>query len=303
MIEERFQKVFEILNFEMTRKDIVILGAILKSQGDPTTFVDFETIRAQLATEEGGKKGKDSLIYRSLSGLEKIGFLRVDRSEYKHGYNSDVGLMHDVFRKTIKEATSKYENELADIDSEIEKISRMGIDSLKEDMLALAAGEQKIEKPIFAEGWESVFQLLDDKIYSTAKKGDLVRFAMEWLTRPDMFTAMRVERLGKLMAEGVIFHGVEHGKVSEQQQELFKRFTLAYREQGYNPGFRICERKDSTYQFVGRNDEGIVLIVSEKPMSATWIPRSANPDLVDNAIETFDADYEAGVDIADLGGD
>ena len=83
MIEERFQKVFEILNFDMARKDIVILGAILKSQGDSTTFVDFETIRAQLATEEGGKKGKDSLIYRSLSGLEKTGFIRVNRSEHR----------------------------------------------------------------------------------------------------------------------------------------------------------------------------------------------------------------------------
>jgi hypothetical protein len=303
MSEERYEAVLEILNFEMTRKDIVILGAILKSQGDPTTFVDFETIRAQLATEEGGKKGKDSLIYRSLSGLEKTGFIRVNRSEHKHGYNSDVGLMHEVFRKAIKDATSKIENELGEIDSEIELISKMNIDELKQDMLALAAGEQKIEKPIFAEGWESVLQLIDDKIYNHVKKGDLVRFAMEWLSRPDMITAMRVDRLGKLMADGVIFQGLEHGKVSKQQQELFKRYTFAYREQGYNPGFKICERQDSTYQFVGRSDEGIVLIVSENPMSATWIPRSANPDLVDNAIETFDADYDAGIDIADMGGD
>ena len=64
---------------------MVVLGALLKSQTDPTIFVDFETIRAQLEIEEGGRKGKDSLIYRSLSWLEKTGFIRVDRSEYKHG--------------------------------------------------------------------------------------------------------------------------------------------------------------------------------------------------------------------------
>ena len=118
-----------------------------------------------------------------------------------------------------------------------------------------------------------------------------------------MITPFRIDRLRKLMEDGVIFHGLEHNKVSKKQRELFTRFTLAYRKEGYEPGFRICERKDSTYQFVGRKDEGIVLIVSENPMSATWIPRSANADLVDNAIETFDADYDAGKDIADIGGD
>ena len=300
MIEERYEEVLEILNFEITRKDMVILGAILKSQNDPSSFVVFENIRAQLAIEEGGKKGKDSLIYRSLSGLEKTGFIRVNRSEHKHGYKTDVGLMHNVFRKAISAAKSEIENELGEIDSEIEQISKMGMEELAGDMISLAAGKQKIEKPVFAEGWDNVLQLIDDKVYSYMKKGELVRFSLEWLSRSDMVTPIRVDRLGKLMADGVIFLGLEHNKVSRKQRELFKKFTLAYREQGYNPGFRICKRKDSTYQFVGRNDEGIVLIVSENPMSATWIPRSANPDLVDNAIETFDADYDAGEDIADI---
>ncbi|MGY5860572.1 MAG: hypothetical protein RTU63_14480, partial [Candidatus Thorarchaeota archaeon] len=293
MIEIQYQEVFQILNFEMTRKDIVILGAILKSQNDPTTFVDFDEIRAQLAIEEGGKKGKDSLIYRSLSGLEKTGFIRVDRREHKHGYNSDVGLIHAVFSKTISETTSKIENELGDIDSEIVQVTSINLEELAEDMISLVAGKKKIEKPVFAEGWEDVLQLIDDKVYSHVKKGDHVRFSLEWLSRSDMVTPMRIDRLEKLMTEGVVFQGLEHNKVSKKQRKLFKKFTLAFRELGYNPGLRICERKDSTYQFVGRSDEGIVLIVSENPMSATWIPRSANPDLVDNAIETFDADYDA----------
>jgi len=302
MIEEQYKEVFEILNFEMTRKDIVILGAILKSQNDPTSFVDFEDIRTQLAIKEGGKKGKDSLIYRSLSGLERTGFIRVDRSKHKHGYNSDVGLIHEVFRRELNKKTSEIEEELNEIDSEIEYISNMDLENLASDMILLVAGKQKIEKPIFAEGWENVLQLIDDKVYSHVKKGDLVRFSLEWLSRPDMITPLRLDRLEKLMGNGVVFQGLEHNKVTIKQREIFKKFTLGYRALGYEPGLRICERKDSTYQFVGRNDDGIVLIVSENPMSATWIPRSANPDLVDNAIERFDVDYKNGVDIVDIGG-
>jgi len=303
MIDEPYQEVLEILNFELSRKDMVILGALLKSQGDPTTFVDFEAIRAQLDIEEGGRKGKDSLIYRSLSWLEKNGFIKVDRSEHKHGYNSNVGLMHQVFRKAISEATRDTTKELKEIDSDIEQLSNIDIEQLREELIFFAAGKQKVEKPVFAVGWEDVLQLIEDKVYSHLKKGDYVRFSLEWLSRVDVLTPIRVDRLGKLMGLGINFRGVEHNTISRQQREAFKKFALTYREQGHQPGYRICERQDSTYQFVGRNNEGIVLIVSENPMSATWIPRDANPELIDNAIQTFDADYDAGVDITEIGSD
>ncbi len=301
MSDVQYQAIIEILDFELHRKDMVILGAILKSQSSPTNYVDFETIRTQLAIDEGGRKGKDSLIYRSLSWLENAGLIKVDRSKHKHGYNSDVGLMHKVFRKKMKETTREIKSEIRELDSEIEDLTNMDAENIASDMISIAAGKHKIEKPVFAVGWEDVFQLIDDKIYSHLKKGDLVRFSLEWLNRPDMITPVRIERIGNLLENGIIFQGLEHNKVDKEQQELLKQFTLFFREKGYQPGFKICERTDATYQFVGRNNEGIVLIVSENPMSATWIPRSSNPELVDSAIKTFDEDFNAGIDIEEIG--
>ena len=301
MSDAQYQAIIEILDFELHRKDMIVLGAILKSQSGPTSYVDFETIRAQLAIDEGGRKGKNSLIYRSLSWLEKAGFIKVNRSKHKHGYNSDVGLMHRVFRKAMKEATKEIKSEIRNLDSEIEVLTKMDSEDLASNMISIAAGKNKIERPVFAVGWEDVFQLLDDKIYSYVEKGDIVRFSLEWLNRPDMITPVRIERIGSLLENGIIFQGLEHNKIDKEQQNLLKKFTLFFREKGYQPGFRIYERKDATYQFVGRGDEGIVLIVSENPMSATWIPRSSNPQLVDNAIKTFDEDYAAGIDITEVG--
>jgi len=279
---------------------MVVLGALLKSQTDPATFVDFETIRSQLEIVEGGRKGKDSLIYRSLSWLERIGFIRVDRSKHKHGYNSNVGLMHHVFRETIREAVHDFTKEIDEIDANIEQVSSIDLEQLRAEMISLAAGKQKIERPIFAVGWEDVLQLIDDKVYTGLKKGDLVRFSLDWFSRTDVLTPIRVERLAKLMKIGIIFRGLEHNKISKKQRNSFIKFRQAYEEQGFFPGYKVCERKDSTYQFVGRSNEGIVLIVSESPMSATWIPMTSNSDLVDNAIRTFDADYDAGVEITEM---
>jgi predicted transcriptional regulator len=303
MVEIQYQDVLEILNFELNRKDMKVLGALLKSQRTPTTYVDFETIRSQLEIDEGGRKGKDSLIYRSLSWLENAGFIRVDRSEHKHGYNSDVGLMHRAFRQAISDATSTIESDMKKLEREIQSIDRIDANELGSDILTFAAGNQKIEKPVFVEGWDNVLQLLEDKIYSQVKRGDMIRFSLEWLSRVDVITPFRVDTLRNLMKNGVEFRGLEHNKISKKHLKVFKEFTLAYRREGFHPGFRIYERQGSTYQFVGRNEDGIVLITSEHPMSATWIPRKSNPPLVANAIQTFDSDYEKGTDIEELGRD
>jgi len=177
MSDVQYQSIIEILNFELHRKDMVILGTILKSQSGPKDYVDFETIRKQLAIDEGGKKGEDSLIYRSLSWLEKAGFVKVDRSKHKHGYNSDVGLIHKVFRKKMKEAIKETKSEIKDLDSVIEVLNNMDSEDIASDMISIAAGKHKIERPLFAEGWEDVLQLIDDKIYDHLKRGDFVRFS------------------------------------------------------------------------------------------------------------------------------
>lgn len=301
MSDAQGHTILEILDLETHRKDMIVLGAILKSQRGPTNYVDFEAIRAQLEIDEGGRKGKDSLIYRSLSWLEKAGFIQVDRSKHKHAYNSDVGLIHTVLRNSIKKATKEIEKEIGNIDSEIKDLSNIDTEFLATELILRAAGKEKIEKPIFAEGWENVLQLIDDKIYDRVKKGDLIRFSLEWLSRVEVITQIRLERIGSLLEKGVIFRGLEHNKIDKEIRDAFKQYTMNFRDQGYTPGFRICERQDSTYQFVGLNNDGIVLIVSEKPMSATWMPSSTNPELVDNAIKTFDEDYDIGIDIADIG--
>jgi hypothetical protein len=299
-MEEVVQEVLSTLELELNRKDMRVLAALLKSQPDPATYVDFETIRAQLEIDEGERRGKDPLIYRSLSWLEKEGFIQVDRSQHKHGYNSNVTLLHKAFRTTISEKSKNVEQLLHELVTESKSLSSVNSETLAEDFLILMAGGKVIERPIFAEGPDDIFELLDDKIYKNLKKGDLVRFTVEWILGDDNIRPNRLKAIETIMANGVEFHGLEHFKVSPEKRKIVQKITEDYRKKGFNPKFRIFPRNDSTYQFVGRNDEGIVLFVSENPLSATWMPKASNPDLVTNAIESFDADFNAGKDILDF---
>jgi hypothetical protein len=300
MMEEEYQEILSTLELELNRKDMRVLAALIKSQSDPSDYVDFTTLREQLAIDEGGKKGEDPLIYRSLSWLEKKGFIQVDRSERKHGYNSNVVLMHKAFRSELEVRSQELKTELDEVDLENSTISNINPATLAEDFLSLAAGGQTIERPIFAEGLDNIFNLLDNKIYRGLKKGDLVRFTVEWLIDNDTIQPDRLNVLGTLMAKGVRFHGLEHNRLPKKRRRQLKRVTEDYQNKGLSPQFRIFPRKDSTYQFVGRNREGIVLFVSEKPLSATWLPLQSNPDLVNSAIDSFDSDFNAGTDIMEF---
>jgi hypothetical protein len=55
-----------------------------------------------------------------------------------------------------------------------------------------------------------------------------------------------------------------------------------------------------TYNQVSFNTESMALIITENPVTATWITRDFNPDLIDNAVQTFDQDWEKGKSLLSL---
>ncbi|MHA2149047.1 MAG: hypothetical protein ACXAAN_10405 [Candidatus Thorarchaeota archaeon] len=302
MAELLDDKVIEIVGLDKTRKDMIVLGALLKAQKDSTEFIDFETLREQLSIEEGSKKGKDSLIYRSLSWLDKEGFLKIDKSSYKHGYNSGIAILEGALARIVLKKTKILEKELKQIDSEVVALSEMESDIMASGVIDLAAGKRKLERPVFAQGWENIVGLVRDKVYKNLKMGDIVRVSLEWLTQTDYMNPEGLMNAEKLLEIGVEFRSIDYDRGERKIRDNFRKILVKMNEGGYKIGYRIFPRKDATYQFIARNTEGIVLVVSESPLSATWLPRSSNPELVENAIDNFDSDYELGTDLLDFEG-
>ncbi|MHA1964460.1 MAG: hypothetical protein ACXACG_13215 [Candidatus Thorarchaeota archaeon] len=302
MAELLDDKVIKIVGLDKTRKDMIVLGALLKAQKDSTDFIDFETLREQLSIEEGSKKGKDSLIYRSLSWLDKEGFLKIDKSSYKHGYNSGIAILEGALARIVLKKTKILEKELKQIDSEVVALSEMESDIMASGVIDLAAGKRKLERPVFAQGWENIVGLVRDKVYKNLKMGDIVRVSLEWLTQTDYMNPEGLMNAEKLLEIGVEFRSIDYDRGERKIRDNFRKILVKMNEGGYKIGYRIFPRKDATYQFIARNTEGIVLVVSESPLSATWLPRSSNPELVENAIDNFDSDYELGTDLLDFEG-
>ena len=63
---------------------------------------------------------------------------------------------------------------------------------------------------------------------------------------------------------------------------------------------KVTFKDTKTYQSVSLNRDGIVLVVSEEPYTAVWVPRSVNSKLVDDVIDSYDEDFENGTDFLEL---
>ena len=293
------EEVLEILELDVMRKDMIVLGALLKAQKDPSEYVDFETIRKQLAIDEGSRKGKDPLIYRSLSKLEKDGFIKIDKSGHTHGYNSSIAMMETALEKMLEEKMKNFEEELLNVDSDITALSSIESDIVASRLADIATGKKRKDETVFAQGWDNIIQLHNEKVSRGLKKGDVVRMTLEWFSHADYNDPIRLKRTFSVIQQGAEFRVLDYDGIERELRKNMREYIIKAREIG-NVGYRVFPRDDSTYQFMSRNREGIVLFISERPMSATWIPRTENPELVDSAIEGFDRDYEKGTDILEF---
>ncbi|MFW9963599.1 MAG: hypothetical protein ACFFCX_08550 [Candidatus Sifarchaeia archaeon] len=297
-----YEELLGILGIDASKKDMVVLGALLKAQEEPADYIDFETLREQLAKDEGSRRGKDPLIYRSLSWLEKEGFVKIDISGHKHGYNSSIATIETALERIVNHYIASMQNDLKQIDSEVNVLSEMNSETLASGLIDMSAGKSKIEKPVFAQGINNILNLLDEKVYKGLKKGDVVRITIEWLSQGDYLDARRILSAEKILKKGVELRALDHDRSEKQLRKDVRISIINWRKEFEKVGYRVFPRKDATYQFVSRNTEGIMLVVSENPLSATWLPKIVNPELVDNAIESFDSDYNLGTDILDFQG-
>jgi hypothetical protein len=294
-------EVLEVLEIEVTRKDMVVLSALLKAQKEPSDYIDFETLREQLAKEEGSRKGKDPLIYRSLSNLEKDGFLKIDRSGHTHGYSSSIAMMEKALEGIIGEKLKSLERDIENVDSDLVDITRIDSDTLAYRLVDMATGKKRADQTVFAQGWDNIVRLHNEKVANVLKKGDVVRLTLQWFSQTNYSDPKRLQQTLSVIQRGGEFRVLDYDGAEREIRKNMYEYIKNAQDIG-NVGYRIFPREDSTYQFMSRNREGIVLFISEKPLSATWIPRTENPELVDNAIDGFDRDYEQGIDILEYEG-
>jgi hypothetical protein len=285
------ESTLTLVGFDPDERRMVVLRALMKAQKDQEAFVTFEEIKEAFLIEEGEKSVSDPLLYRSLTSLERDGFIIVDRTGYRHRYGSSHKVMR-IGLKRAKDATVKeLETKVAGLETEIASLKYLDSGSLASQFMSTMTGRRVEDKPIFVEGLTSCFNLIEREICSKANRGDIIRFTTDWM-RAEEDRENRIADIFVSLARS----GAETRILCRSEDD--DGFTAEYgaviqklRDHGYNIELRRWIRDDATYQFVSRSVDGMVLVIAEDPLAGTWLTRAANAMLLESAIESFANDY------------
>jgi sugar-specific transcriptional regulator TrmB len=291
----------ETIGLDLKEGRARVLHAVILSQSKTGDAIPFTVFNKTLRSLSSSKEMARPLIYRYLKNLEEAGLIAVDRGSRPVKYSTTTSVLTDALKNLQLQTLAQLKTELKQIKTQQSQISELSLRELAQGMNELLSGTQEVAMPRSAHGREMIQNLIDTEIYSRAVSGDTIRINLAWrfLASPD--EKYRERAVVKLIRQGVRIRTILRNAADQDAEILIKRKELyeELREHAAGVEFRISESQKQTYQGVFLNNESVVLLLSESPPTAIWIPRSANAQLADDAIEHFEREFAESIDALD----
>lgn len=289
-----------------------LLSVILKLQSDPPIPLSFGEIYDQLLKEEPEAKLTKAWVHRVLKSLVEAQLVRLESpNSRRKRYIADVNTVMAGLEQLKSERIKELEFQKAEIDESLEIVSGLECGDLAEKLVVQETGtEQKISSRI-VRGVEELHRVLKYNMLDVAKKGDTIRAILLWapqfmdagaIERSQRFldAAMRGAEVKYLLSVDIFrIEELTEVKFNEKGAATFIQGLMELRKQGIKFDVRIYVGP-RTYHQVSFNNENMALIITENPVTATWITRDFNPDLIDNAIKSFDKTWKKAKSLLDM---
>ncbi len=298
-MNNRRDSILDTLGFDLESNNSKILKAILTAQEDLGAGITFEVLDSKLREILGGKKMSRPLIYRYLKTLEDSEVLLVNRDVNPNLYIVSFESVVQALEKKKAKKVGDIREEISEITNQESALTNVDLLWLARRLYVMLAGKPEKVGTKTVKGLVDAHYLIDSEVYSRAVEGDTIRVTLDWF---------QLSRMGEIERQAAALRLAERGghiktlqyfpeKVPREIIKLrYDRLKDLREEKGIDAGFRIASRQVRTYQGVALNRDGFVLVVSEEPLTVIWIPRSTNEALINEAINSFDRDFENGTD-------
>ncbi|MFW9847215.1 MAG: hypothetical protein ACFFD6_10730, partial [Candidatus Thorarchaeota archaeon] len=307
MIEEDLREALENLGLnvgtaEEESRTIGVLRSILKSQGDPPSAQTFAEIYDSLLKEIPDRKFSKAWVHRVLKPMVDIGLVRSEgQSAYRRRYVVDVNTIMTGLERLKTTRISQIDEELEALNLDRKQVTLLDCGVAAQRLVRALTGKDQAPTTRIVRGVDELDRVLRYNITDVAKKGDVIRATVLWLTpllkggedRMMKFidAAMRgadvryLVTLDLFSAGDLVERDMDPQKLGELTQGI-KRM----REAGVKFDVRVFAA-GKTYSQVSLNTKSTVLVITENPLTATWLTREFNPDLIDNAVASFDKNW------------
>jgi len=315
-VDKQLADILELCGFVTGKKQesrlMSILAVILKLQEDPPIPLSFSDIYKQLQIDNPNTKLTKAWVHRVLKTLIETQLVRVDNpSAHKKKYIADVNTIMAGFEQIKSKKIEDLETKHSEIEKEIAEITALDCSHLSKEFVRSVTGRQEEVSSRIVRGVEELHRVLRFNMLDKAGEGDIIRATLLW-AGPflDEASGSRISKYFEATERGAevrylvssdIFKYSEMEETKQGLQGLMGMMDVLVdlRAKGNEFDARIYVGP-KTYNQVSFNNESMALIIAENPVTATWLTRQFNPDLIDNAVKTFDKDWKKAKSILDL---
>lgn len=301
-----------VMGSNVDSRTLNLLGAVLRIQEDPPIPLSFNRIYESMMEENPGPSLTKAWVRRVLKTLVDASLIRVESEHaYRKKYLADVNTVMAGLEKIKSEALQKLNRQRSVLSQQLDFMTSMDCGSLAENLVEdLTGGKQELSSR-FIKGMDEYYRVTNSTIYEPAKEGDIIRCST-MVFAPFVQGAMeRVDRIFVVAARGVeVRYSVTikaltddssiRSEIPPDRLVMTIASFIRSRKEGLPIDIRFNDGPKNTYQFMSLNNDSMAFMISENPLTAAWITRVFNPDLIDNAIAGFDLQWEKAVSLSKL---
>jgi len=289
-----------------------ILGVILRLQEFPPIPLTFAEIFEQLLKEDPGTKITKAWVHRVVKSLVDNQLIRVENPKsHRKRYIADVNTIVTGLERLKSTKVEVLETRSGEIDEELTKVNALDCRYLSKELVKAVTGRQEEVSSRIVRGVDELHRVLRYNMLDIAGEGDIIRATLLWVG-PFMDDSMSARTMKfieaaergaevRYLVTTDIFQAEQDTAIRASMEGLFGLMTtlIELKKRGKKIDGRIYAGL-KTYNQVSFNRESMALIIAENPITATWVTRKFNPDLIDNAIKTFDEEWKKGKSIFNL---
>ncbi|MHA2424400.1 MAG: hypothetical protein ACXAEF_06405 [Candidatus Thorarchaeota archaeon] len=300
---------FEISEDRMS-KTMIVLRALIKLQlvnPDPLTFTNI--YNAVNSVERSSTYSK-AWVHRLLKELVDRGLVRtIGDSASRNQYVCDINTIRAGLERIKDYRIEEMIIQLEDAKTTIDSLKSLNPNILANQLFGFLTGEFDTPTSRFLTGMAEFHRITQETIYSAVKEGDIIRCSVFDV---QSYADGAENRMGRILTTPTLGAEIRY-KISA---ELFKvpQNAATAKLQEWFPGFmkgvlqmhgkgldvRISIPDIRGYQFVSLNNEVMALMISSDPVTAAWVTRSFNANLIDNVINSFDKEWEEAISLTNI---
>ncbi|MFW9907697.1 MAG: hypothetical protein ACFFEF_03905 [Candidatus Thorarchaeota archaeon] len=286
-------------------RELTVLRAVLNASHSLAGTVSFRDIYELLQKEEDFKASK-AWVHRILKTLLDQGLIRLEvPSAIRKRYYANIETVTAGLERKKQEMKNSLDSKVRELQKKIDEIEEISCSKAAEDLVEEVIGESSAISSRFISGMKELETALTEFIHEPANPGDIIRSTLGW-AGPFLSSGpeTRMRKYFESAKRGVDvrwlvdMHILGSPRFSESVDPQSVILILSEWQKLVAQGFKFDVRiyaGGMAYNQTCLNDKYMVLIITEEPVTATFVTRDFNKDLVDDAISSFDKNWEGGV--------